>query len=167
MSFSGDIYYDEYHRENLPLVMNLIENDLSEPYSIFTYHYFLEDHPHLCLTAWECDGEILKSHEKDLNDGKKVHFYPDFDINIHPKSNIQLKPITGEASNSVSNFSEDKENIIKGQDFRKRRLVGVIIGKTGVHGKVAELSCMRGYIGMLAVSEDFRGRGIGKSYYIV
>jgi hypothetical protein len=35
--------------------MNLVDNELSEPYSIFTYRYFLRTWPHLCFMAF--DGE--------------------------------------------------------------------------------------------------------------
>jgi peptide alpha-N-acetyltransferase len=31
--------------------MGLIEKDLSEPYSIFTYRYFISDWPQLCILA--------------------------------------------------------------------------------------------------------------------
>jgi N-alpha-acetyltransferase 30 len=36
---------------DLPIVMELIDNELSEPYSIFTYRYFLHHWPHLCFIA--------------------------------------------------------------------------------------------------------------------
>jgi Acetyltransferase (GNAT) family len=42
-------YKDEH---DLALVMELIDKDLSEPYSIFTYRYFLEQWPHLCFLAF-------------------------------------------------------------------------------------------------------------------
>ena len=41
-------YVDE---RDLPIVMGLIDRDLSEPYSIFTYRYFLAQWPHLCILA--------------------------------------------------------------------------------------------------------------------
>jgi peptide alpha-N-acetyltransferase len=43
-------YTDEH---DLPTVMSLIDNDLSEPYSIFTYRYFLSQWPHLCFLAYD------------------------------------------------------------------------------------------------------------------
>ena len=30
-------------------IMNLIEKDLSEPYSIYTYRYFIRTWPNLCI----------------------------------------------------------------------------------------------------------------------
>lgn len=41
-----------YSGEHLHELVSLIERDLSEPYSIFTYHYFLHEQPHLCRTVW-------------------------------------------------------------------------------------------------------------------
>jgi hypothetical protein len=39
-------YKDETH---LPALMALISKDLSEPYSVFTYRYFLQGWPQLCF----------------------------------------------------------------------------------------------------------------------
>jgi peptide alpha-N-acetyltransferase len=43
-------YKDEY---DLPIVMDLIDRSLSEPYSVFTYRYFLHQWPHLCYLAFD------------------------------------------------------------------------------------------------------------------
>ena len=48
-------YVDE---SQLPEVMTLVDNDLSEPYSIFTYRYFVRNWPQLCLLA-RLDGETV------------------------------------------------------------------------------------------------------------
>ena len=41
--------YVEYKDEGqMPLIMNLITKDLSEPYSIYTYRYFIHNWPFLC-----------------------------------------------------------------------------------------------------------------------
>lgn len=47
------LQYEDEH--DLPIVMNLIDNELSEPYSIFTYRYFLHNWPHLCFLAYYKD----------------------------------------------------------------------------------------------------------------
>lgn len=44
--------YTGFHVDSLQKIIELIETDLSEPYSIYTYHYFLSEYPHLCRTAW-------------------------------------------------------------------------------------------------------------------
>ena len=52
-SFSpASIRYDSYASESqLPFIQSLIDRELSEPYSVFTYRYFLNNWPHLCLLA--------------------------------------------------------------------------------------------------------------------
>lgn len=45
-------YRDE---DDLAVIMHLIDNELSEPYSIFTYRYFLHNWPSLCWIAYEGD----------------------------------------------------------------------------------------------------------------
>jgi peptide alpha-N-acetyltransferase len=46
----------QYQDENdLPIIMNLIDNELSEPYSIFTYRYFLINWPQLCFLVYDGD----------------------------------------------------------------------------------------------------------------
>ncbi|KAJ3023418.1 N-alpha-acetyltransferase 30 [Thoreauomyces humboldtii] len=84
--------YVPYDSEaQLPAMTALIEADLSEPYSIYTYRYFIHNWPELCFLALE--GE---------------------------------------------------------------EIIGVIICKLDEHKDT-----LRGYIGMLAVSKDYRKRGIG------
>eukprot|EP01117_Protostelium_nocturnum_P008786 TRINITY_DN3150_c0_g1_i2.p1 TRINITY_DN3150_c0_g1~~TRINITY_DN3150_c0_g1_i2.p1 ORF type:complete len:180 (+),score=20.68 TRINITY_DN3150_c0_g1_i2:70-609(+) len=52
-----------YHtEEQLPWIVSLIEKDLSEPYSVYTYRYFLNSWPHLCFLAIQdnkCIGVII------------------------------------------------------------------------------------------------------------
>eukprot|EP00276_Gloeochaete_wittrockiana_P009045 CAMPEP_0184667154 /NCGR_PEP_ID=MMETSP0308-20130426/65750_1 /TAXON_ID=38269 /ORGANISM="Gloeochaete witrockiana, Strain SAG 46.84" /LENGTH=155 /DNA_ID=CAMNT_0027112189 /DNA_START=36 /DNA_END=504 /DNA_ORIENTATION=- len=50
----------EYENElQIPGLMRLIEKDLSEPYSIFTYRYFINNWPRLCFLALAEDGECI------------------------------------------------------------------------------------------------------------
>ncbi|KAI9307410.1 putative acyltransfersase [Cunninghamella echinulata] len=57
------INYVQYESEHqLPSIIHLIENDLSEPYSIYTYRYFIHNWPHLCFLAMnnnKCIGVII------------------------------------------------------------------------------------------------------------
>eukprot|EP00878_Enallax_costatus_P035890 GHUV01040138.1.p2 GENE.GHUV01040138.1~~GHUV01040138.1.p2 ORF type:complete len:163 (+),score=46.97 GHUV01040138.1:413-901(+) len=49
----GVISYRQYKDEHdLPSVMELIDRSLSEPYSVFTYRYFLHQWPNLCYLAF-------------------------------------------------------------------------------------------------------------------
>lgn len=51
------VSYENYkHELQLQWMSQLIERDLSEPYSIFTYRYFLNNWPHLCILAMADDG---------------------------------------------------------------------------------------------------------------
>ena len=43
----------------LPHIMRLMKADLSEPYSIYTYRYFIHNWPNLCfLVGWNCSVAI-------------------------------------------------------------------------------------------------------------
>ncbi|KAI9177085.1 hypothetical protein LWI28_010864 [Acer negundo] len=53
------IYGGEHH---LPLIMNLVDQELSEPYSIFTYRYFVYLWPNLSFLAFhrgKCVGTVV------------------------------------------------------------------------------------------------------------
>ncbi len=46
----GEVRYVVYQSElQMPDIMRLIQKDLSEPYSIYTYRYFIHNWPHLCF----------------------------------------------------------------------------------------------------------------------
>ena len=50
----SSISYRNYSREDdLITLMNLVDKELSEPYSIFTYRYFVYNWPQLCFLAIE------------------------------------------------------------------------------------------------------------------
>lgn len=54
------VTYESEHQ--LPLLQRLIDADLSEPYSVFTYRYFLNTWPHMCILAMcgkVCVGTIV------------------------------------------------------------------------------------------------------------
>lgn len=46
----GPVDYEVYQSElNLPDIVRLIQKELCEPYSIYTYRYFIHNWPHLCF----------------------------------------------------------------------------------------------------------------------
>mmetsp|Transcript_30430 Transcript_30430/g.46068 ORF Transcript_30430/g.46068 Transcript_30430/m.46068 type:complete len:172 (-) Transcript_30430:1326-1841(-) len=47
----GIIFVDYQDESQLDSVMGMVAKDLSEPYSIFTYRYFLQRFPELCILA--------------------------------------------------------------------------------------------------------------------
>lgn len=72
----GDITYVSYESElQMPDIMRLIQKDLSEPYSIYTYRYFIHNWPQLCFLAMDgstCVGAIvckLDMHRKVVKRG--------------------------------------------------------------------------------------------------
>lgn len=58
-----NVIYKEYESElQMPDIMRLIQKDLSEPYSIYTYRYFIHNWPKLCFLALhddKCVGAIV------------------------------------------------------------------------------------------------------------
>ncbi|CAB4067898.1 NAA30 [Lepeophtheirus salmonis] len=58
-----EIEYLVYESElQMPDIMARIQKDLSEPYSIYTYRYFIHNWPHLCFMArvnGNCVGAIV------------------------------------------------------------------------------------------------------------
>jgi len=73
---SDGISYVRYENESqMPDIMRLITKDLSEPYSIYTYRYFIHNWPKLCFLAMDedkCVGAIvckLDVHKKMANRG--------------------------------------------------------------------------------------------------
>ncbi|KAH9509116.1 N-alpha-acetyltransferase 30 [Bulinus truncatus] len=75
-SDSNEITYEVYESERqMPDIMRLITKDLSEPYSIYTYRYFIHNWPKLCFLAKAnnvCVGAIvckLDLHKKMVRRG--------------------------------------------------------------------------------------------------
>ena len=51
------IIYKTYPGEHLiSEIMELMQEELSEPYPIFTYRYFLNDYPDSCIMAYQADN---------------------------------------------------------------------------------------------------------------
>ncbi|KAJ9478327.1 N-alpha-acetyltransferase 30 [Pseudozyma hubeiensis] len=98
-SIGSDITLHPYTGEQqMPTIISLIEKELSEPYIVYTYRYFVNQWPSLCFFA------------------------------RHPSSPSSI---------------------------------GVIVCKLDRHLK-GRFRLMRGYIAMISVKSEFRGRGIAK-----
>lgn len=53
------IRYMSYESEmQMPSIMKLIQKDLSEPYSVYTYRYFIHNWPKLCFLAMDEDRMV-------------------------------------------------------------------------------------------------------------
>ena len=67
------ISFIQYQDETqMPLIMKLIQKDLSEPYSIYTYRYFIHNWPNLCFLAMTTGGECVGAIVCKLDLHKKV-----------------------------------------------------------------------------------------------
>ena len=53
------VYSTYSSEESLPEIMSLIQKDLSEPYSVFTYRYFVNRFPNLCEMIRNTAGELI------------------------------------------------------------------------------------------------------------
>lgn len=51
-------YLDYVNESNLADIQALVSKDLSEPYSIFTYRYFLQNWPNLCICAYKFSSDV-------------------------------------------------------------------------------------------------------------
>lgn len=69
-----EIYYHSYKSENeMSSIMSLISGTLSEPYSIYTYRYFIHNWPDLCfLCSNRQTNELIGSIVSKLDLHKKV-----------------------------------------------------------------------------------------------
>ena len=69
----ASISFIQYRDETqMPLIMKLIQKDLSEPYSIYTYRYFIHNWPNLCFLAMAPNGECVGAIVCKLDLHKKV-----------------------------------------------------------------------------------------------
>jgi len=67
------VTYVSYTDETqMPLIMRLIQKDLSEPYSIYTYRYFIHNWPNLCFLAMAGPGHCVGAIVCKLDLHKKV-----------------------------------------------------------------------------------------------
>lgn len=47
---TNELYFETFHDESdLKEIIKLVEKDLSEPYSIYTYRFFIYDFPRMCI----------------------------------------------------------------------------------------------------------------------
>ena len=72
-SESARVSFTQYQDETqMPLIMRLIQKDLSEPYSIYTYRYFIHNWPNLCFLAMAGDETCVGAIVCKLDLHKKV-----------------------------------------------------------------------------------------------
>ncbi|GAA5873937.1 hypothetical protein JCM3774_004045 [Rhodotorula dairenensis] len=74
--YEGPISYRAYRGEqDLDVIVDLVDDELSEPYNLYTYRYFLDDWPHLCFFAYAGEtpiGVIVCKQEPHTKSSKSV-----------------------------------------------------------------------------------------------
>jgi N-alpha-acetyltransferase 30 len=125
-------YEHALEKQYLPSIRALISKDLSEPYSIYVYRYFLYQWGELCFMVF--------------SPGSLFPFPLPFPFPSPPAS---------PKAHCADIFSPLKQAL----DPQTATLIGVIICKLETHQSHAP-STLRGYIAMLAVSSSYRNHGI-------
>ncbi|BGP32086.1 N-alpha-acetyltransferase 30 [Rhodotorula toruloides] len=71
-----EITYRAYRgEEDMDVIVELVDDELSEPYNLYTYRYFLDDWPHLCFFAYAGDlpvGVIVCKQEPHTKSSKSM-----------------------------------------------------------------------------------------------
>jgi peptide alpha-N-acetyltransferase len=138
---NDQIHFVDYRDESqLEHVDRLVAVDLSEPYSIFTYRYFLNRYPDLCILAVDkksgevCGCVVGKIDVENMNNGPSDADMSTSDSDADGKTSATHTAQTGD--------------ILDSNNAAPRAMTETVI--------------QTGYIGMLAVSKSYRRRGIGK-----
>lgn len=128
-----EIEYVSYGGEHhLPLIMSLVDQELSEPYSIFTYRYFVYLWPQLSFLV-TFHSYLLWCFFQSLQ--TLIDYFSFFCVCVCLCVWF-----------SVYGF----------QAFHQGKCVGTVVCKMGQHRNT-----FRGYIAMLVVIKPYRSRGIG------
>ena len=134
---SPQIIYRPYSGESdLPHVMALVQSELSEPYVVYTFRYFL--HQWSDRTVSFLSGRVPLTH-------------PSF----RPHLSFLVR-----IANSSPRFVFLTSSKAYSNDPTKSDPIGVIVCKQSMHRNKSN----RGYIAMLSVDRNWRSRGIGSSH---
>ncbi|PWN39461.1 acyl-CoA N-acyltransferase [Ceraceosorus guamensis] len=122
----------------LPIIASLIERELSEPYIVHTYRYFLRGWPQHTFIAWAKDEAATAASSLERR--------------ADPTMDQDETSSTG--SSALSDHESDDEP--GALSISKSIPVGVIVSKLEAHRGRHQ----RGYIAMLSVAPEWRGRGV-------
>ncbi|GAQ89761.1 peptide alpha-N-acetyltransferase [Klebsormidium nitens] len=87
---ASEVQFRQYlGEEDLPTVMGLVDTELSEPYSIFTYRYFLNQWPQLCFLAY-CGGQCVATIVCKMEDHPKSRMFRGYIAML-----VVIKPFRG------------------------------------------------------------------------
>ena len=134
------IAFVDYHDESrLEDVDRLVASDLSEPYSIFTYRYFLHRFPDLCILAVDtASGEVCGC--------------------VVGKIDLDTDDAAAGVGGGVAPAVAVDGGAESGKGGGDSEAACVVAGTAAA----VNTAIQTGYIGMLAVSKSHRRRGIGK-----
>lgn len=140
------IKFVSYKNESqLEAVMRLVGKDLSEPYSIFTYRYFLLRFPELCILAVPEEGD-------DEPVGCVV-------CKIDSEGGDGITDVPQTAQTQMKMAVEDGGGGENAQDDTNTQETGGVGDDNG--GPKRPKPALSGYMAMLAVDTTRRGSGIG------
>jgi peptide alpha-N-acetyltransferase len=158
------ITFVDYHDESqLKYVDQLVACDLSEPYSVFTYRYFLHRFPDLCILAVDgisgevCGCVVGKIDVENFTNHNSNNLPPN--ENDHDKNNKNTHNTT---SMTDEDRNSDRAAIIAKSDDDGATATSSTIEKYSAAEINTSVQVQTGYIGMLAVRKSYRRKGIGK-----
>lgn len=145
--------------------MALVDRDLSEPYSIFTYRYFLSGWPDLCVLVCSVGGVVGARGWMDRGNG-----IDGFIVSCGPLLSLIVplpaaRGLTKTYIHTQAYGTDDKA----AQESGAAPLLGVVVGKADAgddpsqpsSDAIAAGKVLTGYIAMLAVETSWRRAGIG------
>ncbi|KAL9187742.1 hypothetical protein ACHAXT_006120 [Thalassiosira profunda] len=145
-AIEGIEFVDYVDESQLDEVMRLVSGDLSEPYSVFTYRYFLHRWPQLCIFAVPSDAD-------EKGEGDDATKKPRRPIGcVVCKIDIDGEPTDEEVANTTAEGEGGEENSAGNNVSNNAK---------GDKGCVPGNRVLTGYIGMLAVEQPHRRLGIG------
>ena len=149
---SGEVVYEQYQGEHqLPQITQLIAKDLSEPYNIYTYRYFLHCWPELSWLA-------LDSNTKEIV-GVVINKIEDFhQQKTETKENPENQEHGENVVNEKNENSETDQN--KSENNPDKAKISDIVNSVQESMMPQFETIKRGYIAMLAIHADYRRKGM-------
>ena len=154
-------FVDYVDESKLHYVTKLVQQDLSEPYSVFTYRYFLERFPDLCIlaidsTTKEPIGCVVGKIDSTTTTTTSTTSSSSSSNNINDNNNNGEESSSSQSTPQLTSEKQQQHHEAVQQQQQQTQT-----GNNNVTTVVNNTNT--GYIGMLAVSSSYRRRGIGKA----